>query len=217
MIEACVVADTCERCRGTGDDGGFLPCQRCAGARVAWFVRPMDEPARGVLARDPEGVARAEQHGRELLDRLACMKGWYPEHLAWQVVDWVKWRASGFSTLFQSLERIARAAHGESKLHPGTPAILQEFGLSWADCTTDPMAQHAIAAQYWKSAVLHDLVAPDDSIVRGAEVPPGLRGSRFKDLPDPFEPLLEIWRGDYAVGDEVDKHLVLMVADVAAR
>lgn len=170
----------------------------------------MDEAVRAVVARDPEGVARAEQHGRELLDRLSRMKG-FPDHLAWQIVDWAKWRASGFNTFFQSLDRIAREAHGASKAHPSTPAILQEFGLSWGDCTTDPMAQHAIAAQYWKSAVLHDFVASDDSIVKGAEVPAGLRGSRFKDLPDPFDPLLEIWRGGYAVGDEVDKHLVLVV------
>jgi hypothetical protein len=213
MIDACVMVETCDRCQGTGDDGGFLSCQKCSGTRIATLVRPLDERARALLARDPEGVSRAEQHGRELIDRLARMKAAPPDHLAWRVVDWTSFRASGFNTFFQGLERIARAAHAGAKLHAETPAILEEFGLSWGDCTTDPMAQHAIAALYWKSAVLHDLVVPDDSTVQGASVPSALRGHRFKDALDPFDPLLEIWRAGYAVGGEVDNHLVLVVRD----
>lgn len=210
MIDACIETDTCPRCHGTGDDGGFLTCQQCNGMLVATVVRPLDERTRAVLAATPETVARAEAAGRELLDRLRALDGSFPEQLAWRLVDWQAWRSSGFETLFQSLERTTRGAHGDKKNHPDTPAILTEFGLSWGDCTTDPMAQHAIAAQSWKSAVLHGLSATTDSIAHGSDVPTALRGRPFAELADPFDPLLEIWRAGHAVARGTQSHLILV-------
>jgi hypothetical protein len=210
MIDACIVTDTCPRCGGTADDGGFLACQQCNGAMVATVVKPLDEHTRSVLAADPDGVKRAEAGARALLDRLVALDGELPTKVAWRLVDWSGWRASGFDTLFQSLERTARDAHGDRKSHPDTPAILTEFGLSWGDCTTDPMAQHAIAAQAWKSAVLHGLRATAESITHGSAVPTALRGRLFSELADPFDPVVEIWRAGYAVGQGVESHLALV-------
>lgn len=210
MIDACIDTDTCPRCAGTGDDGGFLACQQCNGSRFATMVRPMDERTRRVLAATPAAVARAEAAGQELLDRLRALHGSFPEQLAWWVVDWQAWRTSGFDTLFQSLERTARGAHGDKKSHPDTPGILAELGLSWGDCTTDPMAQHAIAAQSWKSAVLHRLSAGTDSIAHGSDVPTALRGRPFAEFADPFDPLLEIWRAGHAVARGTTTHLALV-------
>jgi len=210
MIDVCIDTDSCPRCRGTGDDGGFVACRQCNGVAVSTFVRRMDERTRNILAADAAGVARAEASGRELLDRLSALDGSHPKELAWKLVDWKLWRASGFETLFQSLERTARGAHGDRKSHPDTPAILTDFGLSWGDCTTDPMAQHAIAAQTWKSAVLHGLHATEDSIAHGSEVPAALRGRAFADFSDPFDPVLDIWRAGYAVAQGIDDHVALV-------
>ena len=72
------------------------------------------------------------------------------------------------------------------------------------------MAQHAIAAQKWKSAVLYGLTAPTDSIAHGSPVPDALRGQPFANFRDPFDPLLEIWRAGYAIAQERQGHLVLV-------
>jgi hypothetical protein len=166
--------------------------------------------AHGVLlASDPSGVRAAEAHALELGSRLAAWQEPRPDRVEW-TFDALE---AYVGSLGLHVERPAGAAAEAARL--ALRAANLDAGSRRGDVAARLRFPDAAAdldnAATWAAARAADLAIPhwEPNFV-GPSWPDELIGSRFAMLPDPFAPLLAIWRLGYAVVRVDESAIVLL-------
>ena len=165
------------------------------------------------LASDPRGVATAEACARELAARLAPWKAATPS-------ERVVWRVSGVSgVLPQDGVSVREAAPA---LATAVDAALVQMARGAPDAVprlafAAPCADDEYAAGVWRRAAADpraSVMSLADDVVTGqswAPVPERVAGRRYRDLPDPFAPALDLWNLGYGFGGVLDDGAVVLV------
>jgi hypothetical protein len=156
-----------------------------------------------LFAAGAEGVQCAESAARRFCERARPWGGRSPARAAWLTLSATEPTWCGFHN--RCLDLIGDVLD----------VILEERGaLPPADASV-PYEQRL--GSLWRVAADLDAVVPaalsDPYFLHGALGPPfvpeALRGARLRDLPDPFEPLAELWATRYRLDGVTDEAIVL--------
>jgi hypothetical protein len=183
------------------------------------------------IACDPAGVARVDALALELARRLAPWReGEAATRVRWQTVPWTEarfphvegfaarpafvamellygsgpWGSKEDGALSRSVERAFRPVSGRPSgtVIDGNPPVHADdprwMARLWDRVSAGQQCLYHVKNRvYWETSVALDLVIPPHKSV-------SLEGRRFRELLDPAEVLLEIWRQGYIVGDVQD-------------
>lgn len=185
------------------------------------------------IAGDPEGVTAVESLVAELVRRLEPWNEVHPERVRWKTVpvsaakfpvpaafaaspafaaieslyDSATWGAKEDGALHRSVERALRPVSGrpsgtvtEAKpaLRAGDPPWCARF---WDRAGPGQHAiYHVTNRALWEAAASRDLVVHRSG---------PLRKKHFRDLEDPAQALLEVWRLGYVVGEVTDESVLV--------
>ncbi len=166
------------------------------------------------LASDIVGIESAEQVARETVRRLAPWGCPQPSKIAWRQVDPSSWETQPGD--FRHMPAAMAVGHAFRPLEARMPALIRarkyEFGsVAWR------------AAYSWECAMQWRVVTAQDSKISrealeksqdsGYEpVPKSLAKRPFRELANPFEPLLSLWAAGYALDAITPEVIVLAIA-----
>lgn len=172
---------------------GYVPCTACGDARrrgPGTVLAPHPACVRDacLLAGDWPGVLAAEALATEACARLAPWGFPRPRAVAWRVVDRA-WRYSRTAPTWRKLAGVASRPHGFEYARVGTRPAFDRHDAALRDA--DPGL-----AEWTRGAVANLL------LFEAAWPPPA---------PNPFAPLVDLWRAGYALG-EVDAERAELVA-----
>lgn len=177
-----------------------------AAERKGFSEAPAELALALALAADVPGVMRAEQLAREVLTRVAPWCAWRPRSVAWKLVDPARWTAPHGTQagVFQRLAQGATVAlHRAGDPYRGTSSgHLRTLKRSRYGAAAFWDLQRALLWQYASSRGLR-LPALDT-------VPAGFRGVSLHEVPDAFDPLVQLWATGYALERISAEHLVLI-------
>lgn len=178
-------------------------------------VPPTVSAAR-LLAADVPGIERAEVLAREVVARLAPWGVALPDSVRWKFLESDPAEARGHR---MPLRAAAVAAHTAlDRVDRRAAEALRARGLAVPDLLDgDRMVLRLvlddfIASRVWRAAASRGGVVPSVRHRRPELVAPReLFGTPFGELPDPFEPALELWRTGYMLG-AVDPDAIVLIA-----
>lgn len=162
------------------------------------------------LAADPAGVAAADGYAREAIVRLVPW-GADPgcRHVAWRL---------GGSITGTRPRTLAHAAAKTAGAGVATDAERAQIRRSVRALQARPDVEALYASWdvegwlWWELARRADAPFPEAQARQWPlSVRQALAGRRFRDLPNPFEPLLDVWRLGYALGTTAEDVVVVAV------
>jgi hypothetical protein len=149
----------------------------------------------------PDGVAAAERHAREMFARFEKWGASAAPKIEWQSVATAPRPPATFGAAFELASDAALEA-------------VEQEGL-----TRETLAPDDQRLPYFVDRVLRMSAAWQLAVKRDLEVlpatwpPSAVRGHKFSELPDPFEPILQIWQLGYLI--EADDESAKLLAPIA--
>jgi hypothetical protein len=168
------------------------------------------------LASDVQGMTTAERVAREAVRRLAVWGAPQPHRVCWRIVDPDRWETQP----------------GDYRHMPAAIAVGCAFAMTpSAEKNLLRARAHVFGTPAWRASFTWECTAHWRYLARGRAqiapprsdvldrldsggyptIPKPLRGKRFSELENPFEPLLSLWASGYAL-DAITPSLIVLAA-----
>lgn len=180
------------------------------------------------MALDPEGILFAEERALEAVRRLEPWGVVPRTQFVWSIVPTWPGDAQGGEPLFATpaacldlaakVDKKTTIALGAA-FRQGTEPVVGELSERGEPQSLlklcEPMVEASGYAAQWRRAVETGVPVPSYEHAPGRLVP--CVGKPFSELPDPFEPLVELIMRGYWLSGATDDALVMVAVDVTAK
>jgi hypothetical protein len=162
------------------------------------------------LASAAPALLEAEEHARECAARLAAWGVSLPDQIVWQVGGPLTPRRDIFCRALAVLDFLAT----DWTVSPLSMAFYTRCGQAplWKRYFYELAESHVRHDERWKARAADGERLPamyEPAVGKGLAVPASLVGRSFADVPNPFAPLVEIWRLGFVPEGIGDGPLVL--------